>query len=305
MSTEIVAVDTLPPAEADRLEHLEAVIDRGIQTFVEVGLALAEIRDRRLYRVEHCTFEDYCRERWGWSRQHAYRQIQAAEVARQMSPMGDTVPATERVARALVPVLEEERPRVWAEAQAAAEAEGREVTAADVDRAWRFRAQPILQSMSVEWFTPAAYVEAAREVLGRIDLDPASCEAANRTVQARAYFSAEDDGLAQDWHGRVFCNPPYSGEAGKFAAKLIGEYQAGRVSAGILLVNAQATPNQWFAPLWDWPICFTDHRVAFLPGNGQPTSHPTFGACFVYVGPDPARFAEVFSRFGAVVRRWP
>lgn len=186
----------------------------------------------------------------------------------------------------------------------AAEAEGREVTAADVDRAWRFKAQPILQSLSVEWFTPAAYVEGAREVLGRIDLDPESCEAANRTVQARQYFTAEDDGLARDWHGRVFCNPPYSGEAGKFAAKLIAEHQAGRVSAGILLVNAQATPNQWFTPLWDWPICFTDHRIAFEPGGGQPTSHPTFGACFVYVGPEPARFAEVFSRFGVVVWGW-
>lgn len=91
---DVTPIGDLPAGEAERLEHLEAVIADGLQTFIRVGEALAEIRDRRLYRVEHCTFEDYCRARWGWSRQHAYRQIQAAEVARQMSPMGDTVPAT-------------------------------------------------------------------------------------------------------------------------------------------------------------------------------------------------------------------
>lgn len=44
--------------------------------------------------------------------------------------------------------------------------------------------QLLNSSQSNEWFTPARYVEAAREVLGSIDLDPASCEAGNRIVQA-------------------------------------------------------------------------------------------------------------------------
>jgi len=61
---------------------------RGLATFVEVGQALMKIRDARLYRETHETFESYCRERWGWSRRHANRTIQAAEVAGVLGPMG-------------------------------------------------------------------------------------------------------------------------------------------------------------------------------------------------------------------------
>jgi len=64
-----------------RLVELEKTIARGKKTFVEVGLALAEIRDLRLYRREYAGFEEYCRKKWGWSRQHAYRLIEAAPIA--------------------------------------------------------------------------------------------------------------------------------------------------------------------------------------------------------------------------------
>lgn len=102
-----------------RLTELEAVIERGRAVFVEVGEALLEIRDHRLYRPDYPTFDAYCRERWGWSRVHAYRQIAAARVAA-MLPMGNS-PATERQARELVPLMEQ-GPEVvqhtWAEATA-------------------------------------------------------------------------------------------------------------------------------------------------------------------------------------------
>jgi hypothetical protein len=64
-----------------RLSELEKVIARGKKTFVEVGLALAEIRDQRLYRREYSGFEEYCRKKWGWTKQHAYRLIEAAPIA--------------------------------------------------------------------------------------------------------------------------------------------------------------------------------------------------------------------------------
>jgi len=64
-----------------------------------------EIRDGRLYREPHGTFEVYCRERWGWSRIHAHRQIEAAKVAKVL-PMGNT-PPNERVARELAPLADE------------------------------------------------------------------------------------------------------------------------------------------------------------------------------------------------------
>jgi hypothetical protein len=68
--------------EANRLDELEKTIARGKKTFVEVGLALAEIRDLRLYKREYSGFEEYCREKWGWTKQHAYRLIEAAPVAK-------------------------------------------------------------------------------------------------------------------------------------------------------------------------------------------------------------------------------
>lgn len=94
------------------LDQLEVIIERGQQTFIEVGRALMEIRDRRLYRETHATFEAYCGERWGWTRQHAYRHIDAAQVAGALSSTDDK-PGSVREARAMLANLEpEEREQV-------------------------------------------------------------------------------------------------------------------------------------------------------------------------------------------------
>ncbi|MEI6451832.1 MAG: hypothetical protein WCP98_18055, partial [Actinomycetes bacterium] len=70
------------------LTDLEGIIERGLDTFVDVGEALAEIRDRQMYRETHATFEAYCRERWGWSRSYAYRHIEAAQAVA-LLPIGN------------------------------------------------------------------------------------------------------------------------------------------------------------------------------------------------------------------------
>ena len=58
--------------------------------------------------------------------------------------------------------------------------------------------EPVQRS---EWYTPAYLVAAVEEVLGRIDLDPASCEEAQRTIAARVYFNKEQNGLKFQWRG--------------------------------------------------------------------------------------------------------
>jgi len=52
-----------------------------------------------------------------------------------------------------------------------------------------------------EWYTPVQFIDAARLVMGSIDLDPASSERANETVQATTFYTKEDDGLSKTWCG--------------------------------------------------------------------------------------------------------
>jgi hypothetical protein len=160
---------------------------------------------------------------------------------------------------------------------------------------------------SNEWYTPATHIEAAREVLGGIDLDPASCELANRTVRAAYYYTKEQNGLMHPWYGRVWLNPPYGkteqAQASKleiFTRRLIEQYHLHNVTAAILLIPAN-TATSWFDLLWEFAICFPRTRIRFYQENGQPSNGVSFGTCFVYFGPQEQRFIEVFSQFGHVV----
>ena len=68
--------------ESKRLIALEHVITKGLSNFIEVGEALLEIRDSRLYRIEHGTFEEYCKGKWGITKQSAYQLISGAAVSK-------------------------------------------------------------------------------------------------------------------------------------------------------------------------------------------------------------------------------
>ncbi|MGH9249744.1 MAG: DNA N-6-adenine-methyltransferase, partial [Acidimicrobiales bacterium] len=118
------------------------------------------------------------------------------------------------------------------------------------------------------------------------------------------YFTEDDDGLAHDWHGRVWLNPPYGRIAGDFIDHLVKQYDTGNVTAAVALVNAHTTDTAWFQQLWDHTLCFTDHRIDFAAGT-EKRSGSTHGSVFAYLGPLPRAFADVFAAHGAVVRRWP
>jgi hypothetical protein len=166
---------------------------------------------------------------------------------------------------------------------------------------------PALQmSKSNEWYTPAAYIDGVREVMGWIDIDPASNAEANQLVRATVFYDQFSDGLSHPWDGKVFVNPPYGRDdisnQERWSHRLIEQYRAGITTEAILLVNA-VTDRAWFQPLWDFPICFTDHRVPFYRPGGEAGAQPVCGSAFVYFGDNPDGFAEVFKRFGAVVMR--
>jgi len=91
--------EDLDELERGRLLECEAVIERGLETFHAVGRSLLTIRDTRLYRQTHATFEDYCRQRWGIDRTYAHRLIQSVKVVETL-PIGNT-PICEAQAREL------------------------------------------------------------------------------------------------------------------------------------------------------------------------------------------------------------
>jgi ParB family transcriptional regulator, chromosome partitioning protein len=175
-------------------------------------------------------------------------------------------------------------------------------------------AVPHILSKNNEWYTPTRYVEAARELMGGIDVDPASCEEADKVVRAGSYYDINMDGLTLDWHGRVWLNPPYgrtNGESNQeiWTRKLIDQYERGITTEAVLLVNA-AVDTKWFQNLFSYlqrephfaPVCLPDHRVNFTTPEPS-TSGSTHGSAFVYFGPQTKRFFTLFCSFGLVLRR--
>lgn len=152
-----------------------------------------------------------------------------------------------------------------------------------------------------EWYTPSKYIEAARAVLGEIDLDPATSDYGQSHIKAKRYFTIKEDGLNQSWPGRVWLNPPYSQSLiQQFIEKLIEEYRARRTTEAILLVH-NYTDTKWFhlAESEASKLCFTLGRIRFENAEGQLAS-PTQGQAFLYYGQKSVLFNAVFGDLGFV-----
>ncbi len=153
---------------------------------------------------------------------------------------------------------------------------------------------------TVDYYTPPQYVESARRVMGGIDLDPASCEEANKVVRARVFYTESDDGLKQEWTGNVFMNPPWSGQAEPFIRALLQHYRAGLVRQAVVLVSASYVDRRYMRTMMEsFPLCLTDHRIKYY-GNGK---NGTGGDMFFYLGPARQRFVDEFSQHGPVFMR--
>lgn len=170
----------------------------------------------------------------------------------------------------------------------------------EVEDAEREPWQNIHLSQSNEWYTPEKYIESARAVMGGVDVDPASNDQANEIVGAGTYYTAETDGLQADWPGRIWLNPPWGGLQEKFVGRLMAQVAAGTTTEAVVLVNAHSTDTKWFQPLWNYTLCFTDHRINYYGTSGSGSTH---GSVFIYIGPNWQAFAQEFAQYGAVVRR--
>lgn len=154
-----------------------------------------------------------------------------------------------------------------------------------------------------EWYTPPDIIAAAREVMGGIDLDPASCELANSCVQATKYFTAQTNGLTQKWEGRVWLNPPYAQPLmSQFSAAVVEK--RGQYEAACVLVN-NATDTDWLQIMLGEcdAACFLRGRVKFIDKDGDPSGAPLQGQVVLYFGDDSSKFADVFCGFGWVCAR--
>lgn len=157
---------------------------------------------------------------------------------------------------------------------------------------------PMMSSDSPEWYTTPDIIQACLRVMGAIDLDPCSNSHDKPNVPASKHFTKEDNGLEQEWFGRVYMNPPYGDAIPYWVDKLILEYLEHRTSEAIVLLPARPD-TAWFRSLRDFPRCFMFGRVRF---NDNLNSAP-FPTMLVNVGCDPARFNEVMIDLGDIYAR--
>ena len=154
-------------------------------------------------------------------------------------------------------------------------------------------------SGNTEFYTPLVIVDAARVALGgHIDLDPASCEIANREVRARYVLTREEDGLLTPWSGRVWLNHPFErGKNGRWINKLVNEYLFGDVTAACCITWANIAEG-WFRPLLGFPQCFPNGRIHYMLPDGTVKKGAPKGSIITYLGPDPEQFARAFREIG-------
>lgn len=163
----------LDTREQADLVTCETALDNLRIAFWAAGKALQTIRDARLYRATHATFEDYCQDRWGMTRQQASRLIQAWPLAEALSPIGDKI--NESQVRVLLPLADRHGPEAAVTVyQAVVEADGIRLTADVLKDA----AQLVMPATR---FDPAEAAQQIRKYLAG-ELDPAPPRAAAATA---------------------------------------------------------------------------------------------------------------------------
>ena len=185
-------------------------------------------------------------------------------------------------------------------------------------------------SGEVEYYTDPKILSAAREMLGGIDLDPASSYAANKYVRAKLYYGfsfhgAFIDGITKSWSGKIWMNHPfgrpetacvqpcarkeknpkhichsihYLGNA-VWINRLIEQFICKNVTEALCITYA-CTSEAWFQPLLDYPQCFLSPRTNYFTPDGKMKKGVTKGSVITYLGPDIDGFAKIFQSFGVV-----
>lgn len=144
-----------------------------------------------------------------------------------------------------------------------------------------------------EWLTPPDIVQS----LGEFDLDP--CSPINRPWPTAAqHLTIEDNGLAHEWHGRVWCNPPFGREAVKWLRRMA------KHGNGIALIPARTETAMFYETVWSCAdaVLFIKGRPHFHYVDGRRAPFNS-GApiCLVAYGAANAKALEE-SGLGKVVK---
>jgi phage N-6-adenine-methyltransferase len=305
-----------------RTGEIKALMQRTAQDLIEIGQKLVEVKAR----LGHGLFGVWLQAEFEWSERTAQRYMSVAQAFK-----SDTVSVLANAeAKALYLLAAPSTPESAREEAVQRAGTGERLTyntaremvqehkqmdsASSLHTAvFQAKSGPLLAETSDtpisavpgydsdEWYTPAEYLGAARAVMGDIDLDPATCAEAQEVVGAAQFFTKEEDGLAREWRGRIWLNPPYSATlAPRFIDKLCAEYDVGRLDEAVVLVN-NATDTAWFHNLLGrFPACFLRKRVPFWrPGHSGGGARQ--GQVIFYLGPKVGAFWRVFSPLGVVV----
>jgi phage N-6-adenine-methyltransferase len=157
------------------------------------------------------------------------------------------------------------------------------------------------QDSSDEFATPSFFWQPIADAVDGFDLDPAA--GANDEFRADVQYTKEDDGLAQDWFGKVWLNPPFSLKS-EFLQKTIEEIVAGRVDLVVVLLPVD-TSTDWFHDYVSQAsaVFFLNGRLRFS-GPGASNRDPNFGIMLAVFGECPEDLLDVLSANGMVFKQW-
>lgn len=143
-----------------------------------------------------------------------------------------------------------------------------------------------------EWLTPPEIVSA----LGVFDLDP--CSPVDRPwPTARNHFDILDDGLSREWTGRVWLNPPYGPETGKWLSRLADH------GNGIALIFARTETRMFHQFVWTRAdaLLFPLGRICFYHVTGEQSKNAAAPSVLVAYGHDNIKALRECGLTGRVV----
>lgn len=152
-----------------------------------------------------------------------------------------------------------------------------------------------------ECYTPHDIINRARECMGSIDLDPASCATANQVVRAETYYDKNSDGLTKRWFGNVWLNPPFTATLIRPFINKLWESRSD-IHQAIVLVPPYVDTD-WAARLRQMAniVCMPRSRVEFWSNQrtlstGAKQGHILYGIGLV----DELLFVDCFSPIGDI-----